>query len=434
MQADNSIGVGILGLGVIGAQVAHVLLQQSERISHQAGIPIVLQAAVDVDVSKLEASRIPKQLRSTDPSKVLENPNVDILLELIGGVSPALEILTNALSNGKHVVTANKELMAKHGPQLINLADEKGLSLLYEASVGGGIPILGPLKNDLLANNFTSIRAIINGTTNYILTKMSREGLSFNTALGEAQRSGFAETDPTNDVEGFDAAYKLAILANLAFHTQVMADDVYREGVTRLAAQDFQYAEELGYAIKLLAIAQRGDATLSLRVHPALVPQDQLLAKVDGVFNAIEIEGDLAGRILLHGQGAGPLPTSSAVVGNVVEIARGLIANESPARHNIPSLQQRVSPMEELITRYYVRLTVADHAGVMAQITQVLGVHSISIASVIQKNSNPEAQTAEIVVTTHPAQESSLQTAIHVIEKLDVVVEVGNLIRVEQWQ
>ena len=433
MRGDGSIGVGVIGLGVIGGQVARVLLQQSERIAQKVGARVVLCHAADTDTTKLHASGVPEQLLTTDASEMLSNPEVDILVELIGGEHPALEFLTAALSDGKHAVTANKELMAKHGPELIGLAERQGVHLLYEASVGGGIPIIGPLRKDLLANDITSLHAIINGTTNYILTKMSNEGMDFAAALGQAQASGYAETDPTNDIEGFDAAYKLAILASLAFHTQVRAQDVYREGVTHLTAQDFQYADELGYAIKLLATARLEDGELSLRVHPALVPQEQLLAKVEGVFNAIEIEGDLVRRVLFHGQGAGPLPTSSAVVGDVVDIARSMLSEGGTVRPGPVSRTLRISPIEKLVTRYYARLTVADRAGVLAQITRVLGELNISIASVIQKNADPEAQTAEIVVTTHPAQEKGLQRALSKIEQLDVVIEVGNLIRVEQW-
>ena len=433
MGRDGKIGVGLLGLGVIGGQVARVLLQQSERMAQQVGRPVVLCRAAEIDQAKAEASVVPRELLTTDAKDVLDNPDVDIVLELIGGEHPALEFLTTALSQGKHVVTANKELMAKHGPEVISLAEQHRVNLLYEASVGGGIPIIGPLKNDLRANEITSVRAIINGTTNYILTRMSHDGLDFGTALAQAQASGYAETDPTNDIEGFDAAYKLAILAMLAFHTEVRARDVYQEGISRLGARDFQYAEELGYAIKLLALARREGDNLSLRVHPALVPREQLIAKVDGVFNAIEIEGDLVGPVLFHGQGAGPLATSSAVVGDVLDIARGIASEGGPAHLKDVKCDLRISPMEELKTQYYMRLTVADQAGVLAQIAKTLGDLDISIASVIQKNADAAAQTAEIVVTTHPAQEAAMQKALRQLDGLEVLREVGNLIRIEQW-
>ena len=432
MRSDGKIGVGILGLGVIGSQVAKVLLQQSQRLAQQVGVPLVIGGAADKESARLEASAVPRSLLTTNAKEVLDNPEIDIVLELIGGEHPALEFLTCALSQGKHVVTANKELMAKHGPEVIGLAEKQGVHLLYEASVGGGIPIIGPLKKDLLANEVTYLRAIINGTTNYIVTKMAHEGLDFGTALAQAQQAGYAEADPTNDIEGFDAAYKLAILATLAFHTHVRAQDVYREGISQVTARDFLYAEELGYAIKLLAIARREGDALSLRVHPALVPQEHLLAKVEGVFNAVEIQGDLVGRVLFHGQGAGPLPTSSAVVGDVLDIARSITSERSPVGPATVQYKLRLLPMDDLRTQYYVRLTVADRAGVLAQITKVLGDLDISIASVIQKNADAAAQTAEIVVMTHPAQEAAMQAALRRMGALEVLAKVGNLIRVEQ--
>ena len=432
MRSDGKIGVGILGLGVIGSQVAKVLLQQSQRLAQQVGVPLVIGGAADKESARLEASAVPRSLLTTNAKEVLDNPEIDIVLELIGGEHPALEFLTCALSQGKHVVTANKELMAKHGPEVIGLAEKQGVHLLYEASVGGGIPIIGPLKKDLLANEVTYLRAIINGTTNYIVTKMAHEGLDFGTALAQAQQAGYAEADPTNDIEGFDAAYKLAILATLAFHTHVRAQDVYREGISQVTARDFLYAEEFGYAIKLLAIARREGDALSLRVHPALVPQEHLLAKVEGVFNAVEIQGDLVGRVLFHGQGAGPLPTSSAVVGDVLDIARSITSERSPVGPATVQYQLRLLPMDDLRTQYYVRLTVADRAGVLAQITKVLGDLDISIASVIQKNADAAAQTAEIVVMTHPAQEAAMQAALRRMGALEVLAKVGNLIRVEQ--
>ncbi|MDP3064047.1 MAG: homoserine dehydrogenase, partial [Chloroflexota bacterium] len=343
------------------------------------------------------------------------------------------DYIRRALEAGKHVVTANKEVMAKHGPDLLALAHRKGVSLLFEASVGGGIPIIGPLMQDLLANQVRSIHAIINGTTNYILTRMAYEGLDFQAALAEAQRLGYAEPDPTNDVEGIDAAYKICILASLAFHTRVPVESVYREGITRLRAKDFRYARELGYAIKLLAIASRENGAIQVRVHPVWVPQDHLLAKVDGAFNAIEVEGDLVGRVVFHGLGAGPLPTSSAVIGDILEVARRLASGSAPAPVIAIGDGLEVRPMAQVETRYYIRLNVADKAGVLAQIARILGENQISIAAVIQKDADPAAHTAELVIMTHPAIEERVQRAIHLVEGLGVVVTVDNLVRVEDW-
>jgi homoserine dehydrogenase len=432
MNQDRKIGIGIIGLGVIGGQVAQALSnnERIKRLSAQIGIPIELLQVADIDLGRLESLGLPKHLLTTNASDVLNNSQVDVVVELIGGVKPAIEFISTALSQGKHVVTANKELMAKHGPELIELAEKHKVQLMYEASVGGGIPIIRPLKKDLLANDITHISAIINGTTNYIVTKMSQEGVDFNIALQEAQDSGFAESDPTADIDGFDPAYKLVIMASLAFHTRVSLKDVYREGIRGLTSQDFKYAEELGYVIKLLAIAHYDD-TLSLRVHPTLIPTNNRLAKTDGVFNAIEIEGDLVGPVLFHGQGAGPLATSSAVIGDVLDIASEMILEEVSVKAANFSRIVEVSLMEDLITSYYARLIVADRPGVLASITTILGELGISIASIIQKSADSSAKSAEIVITTHPAKEKAVQKAFNKMRQIEVVKEIGSLIRIE---
>lgn len=432
MHQNRSIGIGILGLGVIGSQVAQALFDNNriERLSLQVGSPMILSQVADTDVEKLQSSGLPDHLLTTNAMDVLNNPKVDIIVELIGGIKPSIDFISTAISQGKHVVTANKELMAKKGPELIEMAEQNKVQLMYEASVGGGIPIIRPLKKDLLANHITHISAVINGTTNYIVSKMSKEGLDFNSALQQAQASGFAESDPTNDIDGFDSAYKLAIISSLAFHTHVNLQDVYREGIRGLSSQDFRYAEELGYAIKLLAIAHFKD-TLSLRVHPTLVPHNHLLAKTDGVFNAIEIEGDLVGQVLFHGQGAGPFPTSSAVIGDIMEIASEMMTRENPVKSVDFSRTLQVSSIQDLTTSYYARLIVADHPGVLANMTTILGDLGISIASIIQKNANSSAKSVEIVITTHPAQEKAVQKAFGNMEDIEMVKEVGSLIRIE---
>lgn len=436
MSARASIGVGLLGLGVIGTGVAEGLLRKSTVLARRSGAPLVMRRALVRNPKKLRALSPSSVPIVTDPAQVLEAPDVDIVVEVMGGEQPACAYLERAIMGGKHVVTANKEVMAKHGPRLLALAQERKVHLRFEASVGGGIPVIAPLQRDLLANDITSIRAIINGTTNYILTEMSQKGLDFSVALKQAQQLGYAEPDPTNDVEGIDAAFKLAVLATLAFHTKVTAADVPHEGIARLRAKDFRYARELGYAIKLLALATRSGDDLNVRVHPVLLPQETLLAKVDGAFNAVEIKGDLTGTVTFHGLGAGPEPTSSAILGDVVNIARALCDGQtrplsSPAADGPEEHGLRLRTMADLQTQYYLRLNVADRPGVLAQIATVLGQHDISIAAVVQKDADPAAGTAELVITTHPANEARMQHALAAIRRLPVITEVNNLIRVE---
>ena len=368
---------------------------------------------------------------TTNASDILDDPEINVVIELLGGENPAHEYMKRAILNGKHVVTANKEVMAKHGVELLQLAQEKNVDIGFEASVGGGIPLIGPFQQDLAANDILSVTAIINGTTNYILTRMAEEGTEFSTALRQAQELGYAEPDPTNDIQGTDAAYKLAVLATLAFHVQVRPPDVYREGITKLHPRDFQYARELGYAIKLLAITKRAGSGVEVRVHPAFLPTRFLLAQVNDVFNAVHVEGDLVGKVLFYGRGAGPAPTSSAIIADVIDLARNLGKGSSsrPAFRANSSL--RLLPMEEVQTRYYLRLQVADRPGVLAQIAKICGDYDISIASVIQKEVSDVAPFAEIVIMTHVAREKHMRQALAEMQNLDVVKEIGNFIRVE---
>ncbi|MBI4282569.1 MAG: homoserine dehydrogenase [Chloroflexi bacterium] len=429
---DGAINVGLLGLGVVGSGVAKALLQKSALITQQAGRAVRIARILVRDLDKPRPLEVPRSLLTTDVADILENPQVHLVVEVMGGEWPALDYLRRALQGGKSVVTANKEVMAKHGPELLALANKKGVHLLFEASVGGGIPIIRPLMKDLRANEIKAIRAIINGTTNYILTKMTYEDMEFTQALEEAQELGYAEADPTNDVEGIDAAYKLAILASLAFQTRVAVPDVYREGISRLTARDFRYARELGYVIKLMAIARREGDRLETRVHPVLIPQEAPLAKVDGVLNAVEVEGDLVDKVLFHGRGAGSMPTTSAVVGDILEAACN-IARGFPPNTFVPlDRALTIRSISDLVTRYYIRTTVSDQAGVLAQMATVLGNLQISIASVIQKESDARAQTAELVITTHPSKERDVQQALKELERLEVVREIGNLLRVEE--
>jgi len=429
----QSIGIGLMGLGVVGGQVAKVLMDKAEVLAKQAGCPLVLckLKVLESDLAKAKTMAIAPQLVTTDADEFFANPEIDIVVEAIGGESPALEYLERAISGGKHVVTANKEVIAKHGVKLLALAQQHGVGLHYEASVGGGIPLIAPFQNDLVANKIKGVYAIINGTTNYILTRMAKEGVDFSSALSKAQELGYAEANPENDVEGIDASYKLAILASLAFRSQVQPEDVYHEGISRLDSRDFQYARELGFAIKLLAIAKQSDKSIEVRVHPVFIPEDSLLAKVDGIYNAVLVEGDLVGKVLFFGEGAGALPTSSAVVADIVSAAQDIALGVGNRTSWNLEPGKSIKRMSDIETRYYFRMNVADRAGVLAQISKILGDHLISISSVLQKLADSATQTAEIVIMTHPAKESAVQKALGELAPLPVIKEINNFIRVE---
>jgi homoserine dehydrogenase len=428
----KAVGIGLLGLGTVGSGVAEVLATKADSLAEQAGLSLILKKVLVRDTNKRRPAKLSPKLLTTHPEEVLSHPGVDIVIELIGGEHPATEYIERAIASGKHVVTANKEVMAKHGYKLFSLARKHNVDLRYEASVGSGIPLISTFQQDLAANKISAIRAILNGTTNYILSRMAQEGLDFAATLRQAQKLGYAEADPVNDIEGIDAAYKLVILSNLAFQTKFVPRDVYREGISNVATRDFLYAKEFGYAIRLLAIAKREDDRVEMRVHPVFVFHDSQLAKVDGVYNAVEVETDLAGKLVFYGEGAGSLRASSAVMADVLAIARNMYRGVN----NVPELRlnQRVAikPMSELSTRYYLRLNAPDRPGVLSQISRVLGDNSISISSVIQKESDLAAQTAIIVIMTYPARENGMQKALRQLKQLPEVNEVSNFIRVEE--
>jgi homoserine dehydrogenase len=426
--SDAEVRVALLGAGTVGAAVARTLATKAGVYASQLGRPLVVDSILVRDTARAREGVEPALL-TTDAGRFLK-PDIDIVVEMLGVEDPAVGYMEAALRAGKAVVTANKEVMAKHGARLLTLAKENNTELLFEASVGGGIPIIAPLRRDLLWNSITAITAIINGTTNYILTAMSKEGADFGDALGRAQALGYAEPDPSNDVEGEDARYKLAILASLAFRTRVSREAIYREGITKLTAKDFRYAAEFGYAIKLLALASAQGNGIQARVHPALLPADAPLAKVDGVLNAVQVEGDLVGRVNFQGPGAG-FPTVSAVIADVLEAAQGIIGG-GPVIRTLEQADLPILPIAELVTRYYIRLTAKDQPGVLAQIAACLGEAQISIATVIQKESDPASRTAELVIMTHEAREASMQSALKAVEALEVVQEIGSFLRVEE--
>ncbi len=429
----DSINIGLIGLGTIGGGVARILHEKAGFITKQLGVPLILAKVADLDESRKRSLPDPNVF-TTDANNILDNPDIDIVIELIGGEKPARDFIERALKGGKHVVTANKEVLSKHGPELLALATKNKLGLLYEASVGGGIPLIAPLKRNLQVNDISAIHTIINGTTNYILTRMEKEGLEFSTVLKDAQALGYAEANPASDIEGYDAAYKITILANIVFHTDVRPEDVYREGISKIAYKDFSYARELGYAIKLLAITKKEGNSIQVRVHPVFIPSDMLLSKVDGVFNAVQIEGDLTGRVILYGRGAGAAPTANVVVSDAIYIAQSIALGTSIAPELPLDQPKIIKPIEEIETRYYLRMTISDQAGVLARITRILGDLSISISSAIQKETDSKSQTTEIVIMTHPAKEQAMQRAIRKMEKLETVREISNLIRVEDFE
>lgn len=446
-MAPREIGVGLIGLGVVGGGVARALLERRDYFARQVGASLVVRRAAVRDITKPRTVDLPAGLLTDDVAAVLDDPSIDIIVEVIGGEEPAGTFIRKALAAGKHVVTANKELMAKQGPELLADAHARGLDIMFEASVGGGIPLIAPLRRDLLANKITSIRAIINGTTNYILTSMTSAGAAaealrqqglepvggggYAEALAAAQELGYAETDPTNDVEGYDAGYKLAIMATLGFRTRVRPSQVHTEGITRLTARDFQYARELGYVIKLLAIAERTDGGIVARVAPAFIPSAEPLAKVDGVYNAVQIVGDLTGTVLFQGRGAGADPTSSAVVADLLDLSHAIVQGNRERKYWGPEGDIPVLGLEGLETRYYIRVSVKDQPGVLAQIAQALGKHEVSIAAVNQKEADADDQTAELVIMTHRAREGAMRSALQEIAALPVVAGVNAFLRVE---
>jgi homoserine dehydrogenase len=432
MEKD-SIGIGLMGLGVIGGQIARVLLDRQESLAAKAGSGIVLKKikVIQQDLAYQKIKNIEPCLITIDEDEFFNTPGIDIIIEAIGGEQPAFDYLSRALSAGKHVVTSNKEVVAKHGAELAALAEKHNVSLSYEAAVGGGIPLIMPFQRDLVANEIKGIYAIINGTTNYILSRMSREGIDFDKALGQAQRLGYAEANPKNDIEGIDSRYKLAILASLAFNSSIQPEDIYCEGISRLSSRDFRYAREIGFEIKLLAIAKQSNGDIEARVHPVLVPEEDFLAKVDGVYNAVLVEGDLVGKVTFLGEGAGALPTSSAVVADVVRLARDINSRAGCRFIPQPRIGKRLMPMSDIVTRYFIRMNITDSAGVLAKIARVLGENNISIASAIQKEADKTTATAEIVIMTHLSQEKGFRHAIDELNKLEVVKEISNFLRVE---
>jgi homoserine dehydrogenase len=426
--SQREIGVGLLGMGTVGRGVYRILKDNKTIIEKRAGVPITVKKVLVRDTAKNRDIEIPEGLLTTDINDILDDPGIDIVVELLGGIRPALEYSLRALGKNKSLVTANKDMIALHGQELFAAAEIGRRDLFFEGSVAGGIPIIRPLKECLAANRITRVIGIINGTTNYMLTRMSKEGLDFRQALEEAQALGYAEADPSADVEGFDAARKLAILASIAFNTRIPLEKVYVEGVTRITAEDIAYAANLNYVIKLLGIARENADGVEVRVHPTLLPKNHPLASVNDVFNAIFVTGDAVGDVMFYGRGAGEMSTASAVAADVMNAARNL-ANNCPGMTGCTCFEEKqIKAMGLTATKYYIRIDVADKPGVLASIAYIFGNNNVSLASVIQHTSG---KSAELVLITHEVFEQNLQAALKGIKELPVVNEVSNVIRVE---
>ncbi len=426
---ENTIKVGLLGLGTVGKGVYRLLTGNSENISQKICTDLEIAGILVRDLAKPREIPVNQELLTDRFNDLIDNPGIDIIVEVMGGIHPALEYVTQALRKRKCVVTANKNLIALHGKELFEAARENQVDLLFEGSAGGGIPIIRPLKQCLAANRLQKIMGIINGTTNYILTKMALEGKSLSLALSEAQAKGYAESDPASDIEGLDAAYKLSILASIAFNSRVKLEDIHIEGINNINERDIIYAKELGYIIKLLGIAKDTDEGIEARVHPTFIPAGHPLSAVNDVFNAIFVQGDAIGETMFYGRGAGEMPTASAVVADVMDAARNLLNGVAGSVGCTCYEQKSVLPIGFVESKYYLRMQVADRPGVLASIAYAFGDKGVSLASVIQKNT--DGKLAELVMITHQVKEQNLRDALTIIENLSAVDEISNVIRVE---
>jgi homoserine dehydrogenase len=427
----------LLGIGTVGGGTFAVLARNQQEIARRAGCAITMTMVADKEVDKARRLAGKGVVVTADANEVVGDPGIDIVVELIGGTGVAKDLILKAIANGKHVVTANKSLLAQHGNEIFAAARKKDVMVAFEAAVGGGIPIIKSLREGLTANHIEWIAGIINGTSNFILSEMREKGSSFQDVLKEAQKRGYAEADPTYDIEGIDAAHKLTIMAAIGFGIPMQFKAVYTEGISKLTREDIRYAEELGYRIKLLGIAKRKDTGIELRVHPTLIPQRRLIANVEGVMNAILVKGDAVGQTMYYGAGAGAEPTASAVVADLVDVARMLT---SDPEHRVPHLAFQpdqlssvpILPMGEVETAYYLRLRVQDQPGVLAEITRVFADLSISIDAMVQKEPNEGEEQADIILLTHLTVEKHVNAAIAKIEKLPVVVGSVTRIRLEE--
>ncbi len=430
----KNVKIGLIGFGTIGAGVVKILTENAEVIQQRLGASPCIGKIADLDITTERGVRVESGVLTTNVDEVLDDPEIEIVIELIGGYEPARSFVLKAIQNGKHVVTANKALLAKHGEEIFSAADEKGLGIGFEAAVGGAIPIIRSIREAFAANRFSAIEGIVNGTANYILSKMSDEKCDFQTALQEAQEKGYAEADPTFDIEGVDSAHKIAILTRLAYGAPISLEEITVEGITSITPEDIECAGEFGYRIKLLAISKYDGQAIDVRVHPAMIPVGHPMASVNGVLNAIRVCDDLMEENILVGHGAGSLPTGSAVVGDVMEIVRNSLVG---AGTRVPAQSfQKTAPiplknMDEIESEYFLRFRVKDVPGVLAKISGILGNHSISIESMIQRGRDDNGKGVPLVMMVHRSNEKNVQDALIEIDRLDVVCGKSNLIRVE---
>ncbi|NLJ78786.1 MAG: homoserine dehydrogenase [Tissierellia bacterium] len=422
----EKVKIGLLGMGTVGSGVWKILKTNRDEIIRNCGYEIEVSKILVKDLGKQRDVDAPDELYTDDFEDILSDDGIDIVVEVMGGIEPAREYILKSMDAGKHVVSANKALIADHGKEIFKKSKSKGVMFLYEASVAGGIPVLSSIRESLAGNRVEEVMGIVNGTTNYILTKMAKEGVDFESVLKEAQDKGYAELDPTADVEGYDAAHKLTILGILSFGTDIELSSVYREGITNIQPIDIEYAKELGYAIKLLAIGKDRGGDIEMRVHPTFIPLEHPLASVGDVFNAVFLKGNAVGDLMFYGRGAGDMPTGSAVVGDIIDIVKN--------RNNIYYIsnsrdEKLVKPMEETVCKYYIRIMVKDKPGVLGKIASKFGKNNVSLSSVIQKGR--KTPTVSLVFITHNSREGNIQEAMEDILSIEEVVEIANLIRVE---
>ena len=431
----KQINIGLLGCGTVGTGVAKLLLENKALLTARVGADLNLKWVADIDIETDRGIAFPDGVLTTDAQQVLNDPEVDMIIEMIGGEGIAKDLMLQAINNGKHIVTANKALLAAHGNELFAAAARQGVYLAFEASVGGCMPTIKSMRESLVGNHIKSMSGILNGTCNYILSKIEDEGVSFEVALAEAQRQGYAEADPTLDVGGFDTAHKIAILAALAYGMEINLNDVYIEGISNVTPLDIEFADQFGYRIKLLAISKIQDSRVEARVHPTMIPQKNLLASISGTVNAITISGDAVGDILLYGRGAGMMPTASAVVSDIVDIARNILSGSirrvPPLSYQRESISKiPVLPIDDLVTHYYFRFAALDRPGVLSTISGILGKYDISLQSVHQKGRKTNGS-VPLVMLSHRAKEADVMQALAEIRDLNVVSDEPMLIRIE---